>query len=237
MSFYSRFRTSKFLKRRYFAALIVFIVVSSGFAALADEVREGDTLPADQYILTTINQNLENPVLDQIAVYGTNAGGVPFLIGLTIAAVVILIIMKAYSKALFLGLVMAGTGAVNVILKLFFERQRPELWQQIVEEATFSFPSGHSMGSMAIGLTAVLLVWRTKWRVPVLVLAILYVVFIGFTRLYLGVHYPTDVIAGWMLAAGWVGILYVMLRINGRTSSVTGNLSQSDASSEAYKPD
>ncbi len=237
MSFYSRFKSSRFLKGRYLAALLIFIVVSSGFAALADEVREGDTLPADRYILTSINQTLQNPALDQIALFGTNAGGVPFLVALTIAFVIAFIVMKAYSKALFLGLVMAGTGAANIVLKLFFERQRPDLWQQLVQEATFSFPSGHSMGSMAIGLTAVVLAWRTKWRVPVIIAAATYVAFIGFTRLYLGVHYPTDVLAGWMLAAGWVGILYITLRINGRSSSVTGNISHTDKGTVAPESD
>jgi undecaprenyl-diphosphatase len=138
-----------------------------------------------------------------------------------------LVYIKAYSKALFLGLVMAGTGAANVVLKLFFERQRPDLWQQIVKETTFSFPSGHAMGSMAIGLTVVLLAWHTRFRIPVLIAAIFYVLFIGFSRLYLGVHYPTDIAAGWLLAAGWVSILFIMLRINGRRSGVTGEVRQS----------
>ena len=214
MSFYSQFKSSKFLKSRYGFALVLFVAVSTVFAALADEIREGETLPVDSYILTAINENLSSPILDQVVVFGTNAAGVPFVIALTIAGISLLVIRKSYSKALFLGLVMGGTGAANIVLKLLFERQRPDLWQHLVNEDTFSFPSGHAMGSMAIGLTVVLLAWRTKWRVPITVAAALYVVFIGFSRLYLGVHYPTDILAGWLLAAGWVGTLYIVLQIN-----------------------
>ncbi|MBC7512377.1 phosphatase PAP2 family protein [Candidatus Saccharibacteria bacterium] len=219
MSFYSQFKASKFLKGRYIVALLLFVAVSSVFAALADEIGEGETLPLDRYVLTAINENLSSPILDQVALVGTNAAGVPVVIGLTILGVIMLVIRKSYSKALFLGLVMAGTGAANTVLKLFFERQRPDLWQHLVNEDTFSFPSGHAMGSMAIGLTVVLLAWRTKWRIPITIGAVLYVLFIGFSRLYLGVHYPTDVLAGWLLAAGWVSTLYMVLQINKHETS------------------
>lgn len=224
MSFYTRFRSSAPQKLRYAVAVILFVVVSGAFSGLADEVRDGDTLPGDTYILRWINDNLSHPRLDSVISIGTDAGGVPALTLLTVGLTIWLIRKKAYSKALFLGLVMIGTGAANTTLKLLFERQRPDLWQRLVEETTFSFPSGHAMGSMAIGLTLVVLAWHTKWRAAVIALTVGYVLFIGFSRLYLGVHYPTDIAAGWLLAAGWVGMVYLLVQVKGRSPSVTGDL-------------
>lgn len=216
MSLYSRFVTSNRLKTRYVIAVVLFVIVSSGFASLADEVRDGDTLPIDRYILTAIYSGLSSPTMDAIVSAGTYAGGVPFIVTVTVGLLAYLTYRKAYSKALFLGLVMAGTACANIVLKLFFERQRPDLWQQIVEEVTFSFPSGHAMGSMAIGLSIITLTWNTKWRTLIVLATTTYIIFIGFTRLYLGVHYPSDILAGWILSAGWVALLIILLRVSDR---------------------
>lgn len=235
MKFYSKFFLSRYLKLRYVIALSLFVLVTAGFASLADEVRDGDTLPIDRAVLTSINSNLSNPVLDAFIPVATNLAGVLFLLVLTMLIVGILIVKKLYSKALFLGLVMTGAGIANLTLKLLFERQRPELWQRLVEEATFSFPSGHAMGSMAFGLAVIALCWSTKWRKPVAFTMSLYIIFIGFSRLYLGVHYPSDILAGWILSAGWVSLLVLLLRINKGIASDT--LSQSGAEYDASPAD
>lgn len=72
------------------------------------------------------------------------------------------------------------------------------------------------MGSMGLALAVTLLLWPTKWRMPVLIGAVVYVALIGFSRLYLGVHYPTDVLAGYLLGAGWVGLVYAIFKSNRR---------------------
>ncbi|RYF27698.1 MAG: phosphatase PAP2 family protein, partial [Chloroflexi bacterium] len=92
-----------------------------------------------------------------------------------------------------------------------FERARPDLWQQLITETSFSFPSGHSAGSSALAVCIIALLWRTKWRVPALIIAPLYIVLIGFSRMYLGVHYLTDVIAGWIVGITWVLVVASIL--------------------------
>ena len=106
----------------------------------------------------------------------------------------------------------AAPPLLNVCAKLFFSRQRPQLWETIVTEKSFSFPSGHSIGSMSFAAALTLLAWPTRWRWPVAIGALSFAITIGLTRLYLGVHYPSDVAAGWCAALVWVGGVYTIQR-------------------------
>lgn len=189
--------------RRLLLAFIALIVFVSLFTALADEVLEGDTLIVDNHILLSIYSH-SSPVLNSIILHLTNFGGVMFVIGIT--AIIAGYYMYRSKWQAFTQIVagVGGAGLLNVILKLLFERDRPDLWHHLVFESTYSFPSGHAMGSSALAFSVVAILWHTKWRWLALSLASIYVLTIGFTRLYLGVHYPTDVIAGWCVSAAWV---------------------------------
>ncbi len=86
-----------------------------------------------------------------------------------------------------------GSALLNVGSKHFFQRQRPSLWESIAPESTFSFPSGHAMGSMTLAVTLVLLAWNTRWRWPVLLLAPAFSLLVSVSRVYLGcitLRYP-----------------------------------------------
>jgi undecaprenyl-diphosphatase len=99
---------------------------------------------------------------------------------------------------------------LNLLLKELFGRDRPTLWETLVTEHGFSFPSGHAMASSALGFSIMVTLWNTRFRVPACIVAGFYIVLVGFSRLYLGVHYPTDVLAGWVLSGTWVILmLYV----------------------------
>lgn len=191
------------------------ILVSLGAAAalfgvIADEVTEGDTLPYEDAILLAIN-SWSSPILDATTLVVTEFGG---SIGVSIIVLILCGLLarrKKWRGLTFVLVSMTGMLLLNLSLKLLFARDRPDLWAQLITEDSFSFPSGHAMASSALAAVAILLSWHTKWRPYIIVGGLVYVLAIGFTRLYLGVHYPTDIIAGWGVSIAWVSISYAML--------------------------
>lgn len=184
-------------------ALAIFLAVTVTFGVLADEVHEGDTLRVDREILLWINAHA-SPALDAFFVSITDFGGVPFIASITAIIAAYLIYRRKYLKTFLLVAAIGGAALLNLTLKLLFERARPELWERLVVESNFSFPSGHAMGSSALAFTIVAILWNTKWRIPAIVCGALYMLTIGLSRLYLGVHYPTDILGGWLVSFAWV---------------------------------
>lgn len=191
-------------------AFILFSIPIFLFAAIADEVIEGDTLRYDDKILLAIYQHA-TVELNQIVVFMTQLGGVGFVIGITMAIIGVLVWREKWQSVTQVAAGVIGAGALNLLLKLTFERDRPSLWEHIVTETSYSFPSGHAMLSSAIAFSLVAILWHTKWRWPAIVLGGLYMITIGFTRLYLGVHYPTDIFAGWLVSFAWVILVGAVL--------------------------
>ena len=99
---------------------------------------------------------------------------------------------------------MCGAALMNLLAKHVFSRVRPDLWLSLIPETTFIFPSGHAMQSMAVGCGLVLLLWQSRWRTLMIVVATLFVIAVGTSRMYLGVHYPSDILAGWSASFAWV---------------------------------
>jgi membrane-associated phospholipid phosphatase len=184
-------------------ALAAFIVIMAVFTYVAREVIEGETLPKDTHLLLFIN-SFSNAFLDKTMIIITTLGDVSAVLTLTVAVLVILYWKKRWQAFALLLFSMAGAAGLNIILKLIFERQRPHLWDLLIHESTYSFPSGHAMLTTSLVLVLVIIMWHTKWRWSVIALGALYVVAVGFSRMYLGVHYPTDVFAGWCIATIWV---------------------------------
>jgi len=118
---------------------------------------------------------------------------------------------KSRPQALFWTFSVAGAAVLDLIMKLIFNRLRPELWPRLVQESDASFPSGHSMYSMAFVVAIILMLWPTPYRPLALVLGVLFTLAVGLSRLYLGVHYPTDVLAGWLSGLAWVLGLYTVM--------------------------
>jgi len=188
---------------------LIFLACLIGFGQIADEVHEGETLGIDDAILQTIN-GFSTSVWDTFFVIVTQLGGVIGIITLTLGLLAVLILRHKRRAAFVLALTVGGAALLNLILKLVFERSRPDLWEQLIVETSYSFPSGHAMLSAALGLVVIYIFWATRYRWPVAVAASLYVLVIGLSRLYLGVHYPTDIVAGWLVSGAWLVAVVVV---------------------------
>ena len=178
-------------------------VLVAGFVHLTDEVIEGSTLHLDQAVLLGIHQ-VHSPWLDALVASTTDIGGLIGVVILTLLAVGLLCLARKYRAVVQLLIGVGGAGLMNVLLKNMFERARPDLWQWLVHESSYSFPSGHAMASSALAMSVVLILWHTRWRWGAVAAAALYTVYVGLTRLYLGVHYPSDIIGAWIISAAWV---------------------------------
>jgi len=122
-----------------------------------------------------------------------------------------LVLLRKWRCSLFVLLATAGSGLLNRTAKELFSRERPQLWPHVSQESTWSFPSGHAMGSSTLMLVLILLAWPTRWRYPVMLLALPFAVLVGVSRPYLGVHWPSDILAGWLLAAAWVFAVFACM--------------------------
>jgi undecaprenyl-diphosphatase len=121
----------------------------------------------------------------------------------------------------FFFLSVVGAGCLNLLAKLAFGRTRPDLWVSIAPEADYSFPSGHAMATMAMGAAVICLAWPTRQRWVVVALAVPFVIGIGLSRLYLGVHFPSDILGGWCASVAWVsGLNWIRLAHEKRRAEI-----------------
>jgi undecaprenyl-diphosphatase len=175
------------------------------FAVLSIGIRiNGGVFPGDVAILQALHHTQtksQDAFAEGLTVFGIEAGVAPA----AMAIAVFLLFRRQWGTLLFWLCTSLGSSVIGISTKLLWHRTRPYLWNSFYPyPKDFSFPSGHAMASMTIIATLVVLLWKTRWRWPALGLGGLFVVGIGWTRLYLGVHYPSDVMAGWMLAIAWV---------------------------------
>lgn len=192
-----------------FAAVALLSVV---FIKLASEMREGETLGFDRSILMFFNHH-SSPILDKTIPVLTDIGSVFGVVALLMVFGAAFVYKREYMRATLLFVGVGGAGLLNIILKSSFMRERPDLWVQLVHETGYSFPSGHAMMSSAFAVALVIALWHSRWRWWAVVFAGLFVLFVGASRLYLGVHYPTDILAGWLVSTAWVVTAASLLRL------------------------
>lgn len=177
------------------------------FGWLADEVLEGETRHFDEVTRAAIHQ-FASPVLTTIMRGLSFVGSTLALTIASIAVVVCLAMRKLGREAKLFALTMLGGALLNTILKLAFKRTRPVPFFNLSTPETYSFPSGHSlMSACFFGALAALLTARIKsrrLRIIIWIVATAMFLLIGLSRIYLGVHYTTDVIAGFAAALIWV---------------------------------
>ncbi len=193
-------------------ALLLGILLPLGVAAqLADKIVDKQVLAFDVPILLWLHAR-SNPLFDHLSVTLSLLGGFYGTAVIGTLGALRLWRQKRIRAGWFWGLSVGGSGALDMIVKLFFQRHRPTLWASIAPEHDYSFPSGHSMLSASVGLSVLLLLWPTKWKWHALAFALAWPVMVGLSRLYIGVHFPSDVLAGWCSGAAWTTGVYFILR-------------------------
>lgn len=192
---------------KLFLTSAVFWIPIALFVLLANQVRETNPLPGDVAILQAIHAHA-SPFLDTLAVIVTDLGSAAAVVAAVAIAAGVLWYKRRRGPALFLLFSAGGTAAINAVFKVLFHRARPDLWPRIVTETDYSFPSGHAMISSALAFSVILLLWNTRYRWWAVTVGTLYFVLVGLSRLYLGVHFPSDVYGGWCVSLLWVATLY-----------------------------
>ncbi len=156
------------------------------------------------------------PQFDQIMLFFSLIGSRVGVVPVDVMVFLILAMMRRWGDALFWGLAVGGASLLNAAAKHTFQRVRPDLWPSIAPETTYSFPSAHAMQTMALVAALLVLLWPTRWRWPTLIAGAAFVVLVGLSRVYLGVHYPTDVLGGWAASLAWVIGLSIVFYRSGR---------------------
>jgi undecaprenyl-diphosphatase len=201
------------LDRGVLVAFLAVTVLLAGVGNLASEVIDGDTLAFDRWLIAVLRDASDpgSPLgpawLRKTMVDLTALGGGPFLALLTVAAAGFLAAARKWGMAAFVVLAIAGGGLAANVLKWIFVRARPDLVPHLVSVDSASFPSAHAMNSAVTFLTLGVLLSRSledrRLKAYLMGVAVLLTLIVGFSRVYLGVHWPTDVIAGWAVGAAW----------------------------------
>ena len=186
---------------------ILFAITAILAIVITINVKNGKILELDLNIYKFFSENIINDKLTPIVKVITHVGGAKIVFVLTILAI---ILIKGLKNKLFLLTGIVGTAGLNVVLKHIIQRERPNI-NRLIPEKGYSFPSGHSMMSMAFYGMLIFLIFKyvkntaLKWTLIVILTILLST--IGITRIYLGVHYPSDVIGGFVVSLTYLFIL------------------------------
>lgn len=222
-------RQSRLTETAVLASLLLIVGSVWLFVEVADEVMEGEINDFDQQVLLSLRAaDGTTPIgpawLVQVARDLTSLGGAAVLTLITLSAVGFLALRRKWGSLCLLTASIVGGAFMSHTLKLAFDRARPDIALHLTEVSSQSFPSGHSMLAAALYFTLAALLSRTtadrRIKTYFLTLAAFLTLIIGTTRMYLGVHYPTDVLAGWSAGLAWAFLCSLVARWLQRTGAV-----------------
>jgi undecaprenyl-diphosphatase len=232
------FKTLRFIARHVqnvYAVVGIFIALGAlvalagmwVFVRIAGEVREGETQAFDVAVLRYIETH-HSPLLDKLMLEITFLGTGLIVLMLVFVSGMFLWLTKHKHSALLLMVATIGGILLNNLLKMGFDRPRPQVFEWGEHTLSSSFPSGHAMSAATVYMTVAYLAARLQRRrisrALTLIAAAVVIVLIAVSRLYLGVHYPTDVAAGVLLGIAWAALCMAMLEstlLYGRRRSAT----------------
>ena len=214
------------LNRIEFPILLAGLVVAGGlwgFVELMEVARAGTPRSFDADILLAFRQaGQPNVPVGPLWLEGamrdiTSLGSASVLVLITTATIIYFLLVRRWATALLIFVAVAGGQVLSSLLKVGIDRPRPELVSHLVTETSLSFPSGHAMLSAVTYLTLGSLAARflpgRVAKVYVLSLSVLVAVLVGVSRIYLGVHWPSDVLAGWCAGFAWAMLCWLVARL------------------------
>lgn len=197
------------LKFRLSVSFVLCLISLIVFGLLAYFVHGHDIIRFDSQVISLV-QGRESLLLTSVMKVLSFIGSAPIIIIVSLFILFFLykVLKHRHELILFIG-VMVGSPILNFILKELFKRARPDFYR-LVEISGYSFPSGHAMNAVTFYGILTFLLWRhipVRWgRVVLLLFSGMMVLGIGLSRIYLGVHYPTDIIGGYFASATWLGL-------------------------------
>lgn len=200
----------------FIGAGIVIVLGVAAFIALAEVVLAGKTQDFDQYIITSL-RNPNDPTLPRGSADWVTAirditalGGPAVLVIVSVSTTIFLLLRHRRRTALLVVVLIISGTMLSSFLKRTFNRDRPDVRTPLAHETSPSFPSGHAQLSAVIYLTLGVMLARSeprrRLRVFWFALALLLTILVGCSRFYIGVHYPTDVMAGWAVGMAWAAV-------------------------------
>lgn len=182
--------------------LIVAGVLCGLFVVLALVVELRGSMPGDEWVLTELDDALGTDLDDAMVGLGDATDTVPIAVASVVVVVALVATDRRSDAKLFL-VVVVVTVIGNRLLKEAFARERPAIRTLPETPSTFSFPSGHASSSLAF-VSALVMVVPQRWRRGVLLVGSVGIALVGFSRLVIGVHYPSDLLAAWLWVGAWI---------------------------------
>ena len=195
------------LKNYLVIAFIISVVSIIGFSLISLLISDQKIIQFDRTIIDSV-QGLETPSLTMIMKILTFIGSAPFVIVLSLCLLLFLykVLHHRLELILFTAAIL-GSAILNGILKNIFHRVRPDL-HRLIDIAGYSYPSGHAMNAFTVYSIISFLLWRhisSRWgRIILIIVSMVMILAIGISRIYLGVHYPSDIIGGYFASGFWV---------------------------------